>query len=58
MITMTKKEYADAVLAEIRAIADPDERAIVILENISIVSERLARNLVERRRREPKLPPQ
>lgn len=55
---MTKKEYADAVLAEIRTIEDPDERAIVILENISIVSERLARNLVERRRREPKLPPQ
>lgn len=58
MTTMTKKEYADAVLAEIRAIEDPDERAIVILENISIVSERLARNIAEHRRREPKFPAQ
>lgn len=55
---MTKKEYADAVLAEICAIEDPDERAIVILENISIVSDRLARNLAEHRRREPKYPSQ
>ena len=53
---MTKKEYAEAVMEEIRAIEDPDERTIVILQNISAVSDRLARNLVERRRREQKLP--
>ena len=55
---MTKKEYAEAVMEEIRAIEDPDERTIVILHNISAVSDRLARNLVERRRREQKLPRQ
>ena len=46
---MTAREYSEKVLAKIREIEDPDERTIAILQQISAVSNRLARNLMARK---------
>lgn len=46
---MTAKEYSENILAELRAIEPPDERTLAILQQISVVSNRLARNLMAKK---------